>query len=201
MAPNSLKIIVAGHDPQTTAGLCAQLTRLGHEVLYEATNCAQVALLAQSKRPDLVIVDIGMPGSDELQACSRLAERCPCAIVVLGDAGDHDLVHNVARMPILGYLVKPVREQELDPAIELAVARFAERQRLQSQLDQATQMLDILTAIKRATAYLSSELHCTPQEARTRLQQEARAKRAQLHHVAQSILQGTSLAYFYDVPI
>jgi len=122
-------------------------------------------------------------------------------MVLLGEPGDRDFIHSVTRMPILGYLVKPVREQELGPAIELAVARFAERQQLQSQLDQVTQVLDILTVIKRATTYLASELHCTPQEAGTRLQQEARAKRAQLFVVAQSILKDKSLSYFYDVPI
>jgi response regulator NasT len=122
-------------------------------------------------------------------------------MILIGNSGDHGFVHQVTKMPIHGYLVKPVREQELEPTIELAVARFSERQQLQGQLDQVTQVLDILTAIKRATAYLVSELHCTPQEAGTWLQQEARAKRAQLYHVAQSILQGTSLAYFYDVPI
>jgi len=201
MASDAFRTIVAGHDPQTTADLCAQLTRLGHEVLSQAASCAQVALLAQSQHPDLVIVDIEMPGSDELEACSQLAERCPCAMILLGASSDHDFVHHVTKMPIHGYLVKPVREQELEPALELAVARFAERQQLQGQLAQVTQVLDILTAIKRATAYLASELHCTHQEAWSRLQQEARAKRAQLHHVAQSILQGESLSYFYDVPI
>jgi AmiR/NasT family two-component response regulator len=201
MASEAFRTIVAGHDPQIMADLCAQLSRLGHEVISQAASCAQVALLAQEQHPDLVIVDIGMPGSDELQACSRLSERCPCAMIVLGEPGDHDLVHNVTQMPILGYLVKPVREQELDPAIELAVARFTERQQLQGQLDRATQVLDILTVIKRATTYLASERHCTPQEAGTWLQQEARAKRAQLFVVAQSILQGKSLSYFYDVPI
>lgn len=201
MAPEPLRTIVAGHDPQATANLCAQLAGLGYEVLCEAASCAQVALLAQGKRPDLVMVDIGVPDSAKLEACSKLVERCPCAMIVLGDASDHDLVHRVTEMPIHGYLVKPVREQELGPAIELAVARFAEKQQLQRQLDQVTQVLDILTAIKRANAYLASEFHCTPQEAWSWLQQEARAKRAQLHHVAQSILQGENLSYFYDVPI
>ena len=128
MASQTLKIAVAGYDPQALADLCTQLAGLGHEVISQTTSCAQVALLAQSQHPDLVLVDIGMPGSKEMQAYSQLSERCPCAMVLIGASSDHALIHNIARMPIHGYLVKPIREQELAPAIELAVARFAEKQ-------------------------------------------------------------------------
>jgi AmiR/NasT family two-component response regulator len=200
-APTALKILIAEHDPQTTVDLCAQLANLGHEVFCEAQSCAQTIQLARSHQPDLVIVDIAVPEADGIQVCSQIAEQCSCPMILLGASSDHDFVQQVSRLPIQGYLVKPVREQELGPAIELAIARYADTQQLQGQLEQVTEVLDILTAIKRATARLVSELHCTPQEAWDWLQQEARAKRAQMHQVARAILKGENPSYYYDVPI
>ncbi len=201
MPSTSLRILIADDDPELLFCLRAQLTHLGHEVIGEARDGEQAIMLARHHRPDLTVLDIKMPRLDGLQACSLIAQECPCAIVLLSAYSDPQLVHQASTLPIQGYLIKPVREQELGPAIELAIARFQETQRLQDRLAFLSEILDIRSLFRRATSCLVTEQHCSPQEAWSRIEQEARAKRVELDIVARAILQGQPVPYHHDVPI
>jgi response regulator NasT len=197
----SLRILIADDDPQFRFCLCAQLSGLGHRVIAEAEDGRQAILLARQVRPDLIVMDIKMPNVDGLEASAQIGSEGLCPIILLSAYSDPQLIHEASTLPVQAYLVKPVREQELGPAIELAMARFQETQQLGRDLKHVKEVLNTRSAIKQATAYLVARHKCSPQEALDRIQQEARAKRVRLQEVATAIVLEKPVHYRYDAPV
>jgi response regulator NasT len=149
----------------------------------------------------MVLMDIKMPHMDGLEASRQISRDRPCPIILVSAYSDPQLVREASLLPVQAYLVKPVLEHELVPAIELALARFQETQQLLGEMMRVKHIVDTRGAIKRAASYLVEHQRCTQQEALERIQQEARAKRVKLDEVARAIVLEEPVAYRYDVPI
>jgi AmiR/NasT family two-component response regulator len=196
-----LKILIADDDPQLRFCLRTKLLNLGHQVMAEAQDGQQVISLAQQLRPDLIIMDIRMPKIDGLEASRQIGQKCPCPIILLSAYSDPELVRRASALRVQAYLIRPVREWELEPAIALAVARFREAKALEDQLTHMTEILDVRIALKQAVSHLIERERCSAQEAWERIEQEAMAKRAKLYEAAQAIVLDEPLPYQHDVPI
>jgi response regulator NasT len=201
MDSSSLRILVVDDDPQLRFCLRAQLTNLGHQVIAEAADGREAVRLARQQRPDLVVMDIRMPKLDGLEASKTIGQEAPCPIILLSAYSNPELVREASLLPVQAYLVKPVREQELGPAIGLAMARFQENQQLHGEITRIKHIINTRLVIKQATAYLIEHQNCTPREALERIQQEARAKRVALDRVAKAIVRETPIPYQHDAPI
>jgi response regulator NasT len=194
-------VLVADDDPLFVFCLCAQLANLGHEVVGKAVDGRQAILLTRQLRPDLVVMDIRMPELDGLEASKQIDREGLCPIIILSAYSDPDLIE-AARLPsIQAYLIKPIDERTLAPAIELAVERFQYTQALQHEATNLHDILNTRSVLKRATDYVATHCHCSSQEALNRIEQEARAKRAPLQEVATAILVEQATDYRYAIPI
>jgi response regulator NasT len=201
MGYKSLRILIADDDPELRFCLCGQLHNLGHEVVAAATDGQEAICLARWHRPELIMMDIKMPNLDGLEASRQIAQDMPCPIILLSAYSNPDLVREASLLPVQAYLVKPVLEHELEPAIETAMMRFQENQQLRNELTRIKQILDTRRTIQEATTYLIENRDCTPEEALDRIQQEARAKRVKLDEVARAIILDQPISYRYAVPI
>ena len=197
----ALRFLIVDDDPELLFILRSQLINLGHQVIAQAADGREAVRLARQQHPDVIIMDIRMPTMDGLEASRQISKQTPCPIILLSAYSDPQLVKEASLLPVQTYLIKPVREHELIPAIELAVARFQETQQLLGEMARVKHIVDTRIAIKRATSYLVEHQHCTPQEALEQIQQEARAKRVKLDEVANAIVLERPVAYRYDVPI
>ena len=79
-----------------------------------------------STKPDLAILDIKMPVMDGIEAAERITQARPIPIILLTAYSEAQLVERAARANISAYLMKPVAEEDLHPAITLALTRFKE---------------------------------------------------------------------------
>jgi len=153
-----LKILIADDEALIRLGLQKMLTRLGHDVLL-ASNGREACLLAELK-PDCVLLDVRMPVMDGLEAAKIIAQEQALPVMLLTAHSDSELIERATRVPVQGYLVKPVTEEKLSAAIQVVYANFTE----------TTQHTTALEATAREAQQLKHEfLANTSHELRTPL--------------------------------
>src|SRR5690348_12982504 len=124
------RILVAEDNDLVALTLEDQLKRLGYDVIGIARTGTEAVQLAIRLQPDVVIMDIRMPETEGTEAATRINQQHPTPIIMLTAYTDRDTIRRAEAAGALGYLVKPVNEHELTPAINIALARFKEIQSL-----------------------------------------------------------------------
>src|SRR5437762_7504371 len=118
-----MRILIAEDETIIRLDLRGLLERAGYEVVAEARDGEEAVELAREHTPDLALLDVKMPRLDGIEAARRILEERPIPIVILTAFDQRELVERAAEAGVYGYLVKPFREQDVVPAIELAKAR------------------------------------------------------------------------------
>jgi two-component system, response regulator PdtaR len=189
-----MRVLVAEDDPLIALGLVERLRSLGHDPIGPARDGEEAIALASTDPPDLYLFDIEMPNVDGLEAATQLAAaglRRP--VVVVTGIDDPDLIERSIASGVSAYLTKPVDSRELHAAIDLAAARHAEFQALESEVDRAQQALEDRKVVERAKGLLMTGLGLSEQDAFRRLQLAARERNLRLADVARRIVEQKSL--------
>ncbi len=181
-----MRILIADDESIIRMGLKSILQEMGHEVLA-ATNGREALEMARRHRPDLAILDIKMPFTDGLQAAKTLARTQPMPILLLTAYSEQDLIDKASDLPIHGYLIKPVKPEELSAAITVAYKRFLDNQALKEEADKLADALETRKLLDKAKARLMAT-GLSEEEAYRTLQQQARNGRISLRAVATAIL-------------
>lgn len=184
----SLRVLIADDDGLTLMVMRKTLTALGHEVVGEAADGQECEQLARKLQPDLVIVDIRMPNMDGLEAARRIQAVRPTPVIILSAHSEAGLGSEAAHAGAHAYLVKPFSAQQLEPAIELALANF-ERTRLQEEkIQQMNEALETRKLVERAKGLLMRQTGLDEEAAYLRLQRAARNENRKLVDVARAII-------------
>ncbi|MCP4423150.1 MAG: response regulator [Chloroflexi bacterium] len=181
-----MRILIADDESIIRMGLKAMLREMGHEVIA-AVNGREALKLARSHRPDLAILDIKMPYTDGLQAAKTLSRTQPLPILLLTAFSEGDLIEKATDLPIHGYLIKPIKPEELTAAIAVARKRFEESQQLAKQTVKLETALEDRKLIERAKGKLM-ETGLTEAEAYQALQAYARQNQRTIVQVARALL-------------
>ena len=131
----SLRIAVADDEPEMREFFQRVLPRFGHRVVAVAENGAQLVEQCRCLAPDLVITDIKMPVLDGIEACLQICRERPVPLIFVSAYHDPALIERAEADHALAYLVKPIGLADLQPAIAIAMRRFAELAALQRQCD------------------------------------------------------------------
>ena len=186
-----MRILIADDEALTRMGLRTMLRALGHTVVGAAPDGTMAMRLACETRPDLAVLDIKMPGMDGLSVAEAIGEQCPIPVVMLTAYSERELVQQAAATDtVQAYLVKPIREADLAPTIELAVARFAEWQALRQEAASRQDALETREVVARAKAVLMERQSLGEREAFLEIQHRARKERRPMREVAEEILGG-----------
>lgn len=184
----SYRVLIVDDEPVIRLDLRTMLESMGHEVVGEADNGVDALQLARSLQPDLVIADIMMPGMDGVELSRQLAKERIAPVLVLTAYSEPEMVMGADRAGVLGYLVKPFREADLAPAIQVAVSRYRELRALEAQNLNLAQEIQARRRIGRAKRVLMQQLKLSEEEAFRRLQQTAEQTGKPLADVAEAIL-------------
>src|ERR687896_791290 len=144
------KILIAEDEAIIRLDLKEMLEEEGFEVVGEASDGEAAIRLAKERDPDLVIMDIKMPGLDGLTAAERVVSEGLAAVLILTAFSQRDLVQRAAKAGAIGYLVKPFQKSDLVPAIEIALARQAELAALRRESADLSERLEARKVIDRA---------------------------------------------------
>jgi len=128
-----LKIAVADDEPDMRDYFATVLPRMGHEVVAVARNGRELIERSAATNPDLLILDIKMPEIDGLQAAARISEQEPVPAIVVSAYHDPELVERATADHVLAYLVKPIKQADLEAAIIIAMRRFEQFQDLRRE--------------------------------------------------------------------
>jgi two-component system, response regulator PdtaR len=184
------RIVIAEDEPISRTDLREMLGNLGYLVVGEAGDGRSAVNLARELRPDLVIMDIKMPEMDGITASRTLTEEKISPILLLTAYSDHELVEGATDAGVSGYIVKPVHEAALVPAIELALARFREFRALEKQLGDSREALETRRVVERAKGVLMDSLGLRESEAFRRIQKLSMNNRKSMREIAEAILLG-----------
>lgn len=164
------RIVIADDESIIRMDLKEMLTSLGYLVVGEASNGRVAVQLARELRPDLVIMDIKMPDMDGIEAARILTEERIAPVLFLTAFGQRDLIEQAKEAGVVGYLVKPFRESDLTPAIEVAIERFKEFRELEEQVKDLKEALETRKLVDRAKGILMDRDGLTEAEAFRKIQ-------------------------------
>jgi AmiR/NasT family two-component response regulator len=184
----SLRVLLADDEAIIRAGLQQMLEEMGHRVVGAARDGVAAVQMARNSRPDLVVLDIKMPGMDGLAAAEAIAAEQPVPILILSAYSDRDLVERATTLAVQGYLVKPIQEGSLAAAIQIALARFDEWRSLQREAADVHEALLTRDLVDRAKRLLMERQGLTEWEAFARIQQRSRRQRRPMREIAEQIL-------------
>jgi len=184
----SLRILIADDEAVIRLGLRTMLEDRGYQVVGEASDGPRALALVQKLRPDLIFLDIKMPGGSGLDVARTLLAVHAIPVIILTAYSDREFVETAKEAGVLTYLVKPIQENELAPAIEVAMARFHEIQTLRQEIGDLQEALRTRKIVERAKGILMRVHGIDEAEAFARIQRQSRTSRRAMANVAEEII-------------
>ena len=184
------RVVIAEDEAIIRLDLKELLQEEGYDVVGETGRGDEAVELVRDLRPDLVILDIKMPGLDGLSAAREIATDRLAAVLMVTAFSQRELVEQARDAGALAYLVKPFQKSDLIPAIEVALGRFAELTALERDVEDLQARLDARKNIDRAKGRLMDDHGLPEQEAWRFLQQQAMANRVKIDEIARRVVDG-----------
>jgi two-component system, response regulator PdtaR len=185
---NRKRVLIADDESIILMDLREMLNNLGYLVVGEASDGQSAANLARELKPDLVIMDVKMPGMDGIEAAQILTQEKIAPVLLLTAYSQQDLVERAKQAGVVGYLVKPFRESNLAPAIEVTLSRFEEFRTLQKEMEDLKETLETRKLVDRAKGILMDTQSLTEQEAFRRIQKMSMNTRRPMKEIAEAII-------------
>lgn len=183
-----LRIVVADNESIIRMDLKEILEEAGHTVVGEAVDGLKAVELARKHHPELVIMDIKMPEMDGITAAKIISNEKIAPVLLLTAFSQKEIVEKAKDSGVLAYLVKPVKEVNLFPAMEIAISRFQEFAELEQELEDVKKSLENRKLLDRAKGILMDAYKLSETEAYRRIQQYSMSKRKSIRDVAQAIV-------------
>lgn len=184
----SLRISVADDEQDMRDFFERMLPLCGHQVVSVAETGRELLEHCRTLKPDLVITDIRMPDMDGIEASEQISRERPLPIILVSAYHDTGLIERAEADHVLAYLVKPISQADLAPAIAVAVRRFEEIQALKKETCDLKQALSDRKVIEQAKGILMSVTGIDEKSAFRRLQELAAEKNQKLVDAAQTVV-------------
>ncbi|MDA8372700.1 MAG: response regulator [Actinomycetota bacterium] len=189
------RVVIAEDEAIIRMDLEEALRELGYEVAGAAHRGDQALEMIRSLQPELAILDVKMPGMDGLEVAAEVSRERLCPVIILTAFSQRALIEQARDAGALAYLVKPFQPSDLVPAIELAIARFAEMQALEDEVrnleDSAERLkaqLETRKLLDRAKGVLMENYAMTEPEAFSFIQRKAMDSRTRMSAIAEAVI-------------
>jgi response regulator NasT len=184
------RIVIAEDEAIIRLDLRETLEEEGYEVVGDCGRGDEAVALVKEKNPDVAILDIKMPVMTGLEAAKLIAATRICPVVMLTAFSQREIIEQARDAGALAYLVKPFQKSDLVPAIELAIARFAEMQALTGEVAALGAQLEIRKLVDRAKGILLDKYAMNENDAFTYIQKLAMSERVKMGEISQRIISG-----------
>src|SRR3954470_4336125 len=191
------RVLIADDEKPVAAGLQGQLESLGYDVVAVVNDGHHAIEVCRRALPDVVLMDIEMPGLDGLSAARQIVRDPGTPVIILTAHGHPNLIDQAVEDGVLYYLLKPVTSPSLHAALQVAVARAREIRTLRENVNTLELTLRERKLIERAKGILMARRNLSEPEAFRFLQRQSQDKRMPMAKLAESIVQADE---FFEPP-
>lgn len=182
------RIVIAEDEAIIRLDLREMLEEEGYEVVGEASDGETAVTLTRELAPDLAILDVVMPGIDGLEAAAQISQEDLAAVLILTAFSQREYVERATRAGAMAYLVKPFDKHDLMPAVELAMARWAEVKTLADESKDLASRLEARKVVEKAKGVLMAKHGLSEQDSFRFIQRLAMQQRNTMAQVAEELL-------------
>ena len=186
----AVRIVLAEDEAIIRLDLRESLQEEGYEVVGDVGRGDKAVEMVDALRPDVAIFDIKMPGMSGLEAAKIVSDKKICPVVMLTAFSQREIIEQARDAGALAYLVKPFQKTDLVPAIELAIARFAELKSLSGEVVALGAQLEIRKLVDRAKGVLIDKYQMSESDAFSFIQSMAMSQRMKMGEIAEQIIAG-----------
>lgn len=189
-ARSSIRVLVAEDDEHARALLVALLHELGHDVVAQVGTGEQAIASAREARPDVVLLDVHMPGRSGIEAAETIANEGRETAVVLF-TGDDTLSlsdRDAAATSAIAFLNKPAPPRVIDATVRLAARRARELSEARQDATDARQELENRKIIERAKGILQRRTGASEQDAYRILQRTSQDRGEPMVDIARAVI-------------
>ncbi len=183
-------ILICDDELLIRMNLKSMLVDLGFDEILECGDGTKAVELALASFPDMAILDVSMPGMDGISAAVEIKKKLKIPILLLTSVCDSATVKRASASGIAAYLTKPLRQQDLLPAIEIALQHVEEVEDLKEKIDDLRELIEHRKIIEKAKGLLMERNRISEADAYRIMQKSAMDKRKTLLQVANTILKG-----------
>lgn len=191
MSNKNINILIADDEALLRMDLKEVLLENDYNVIGEARNGNEVLEFCKTTTPDLLILDVKMPDMDGLKTLEILnssLEYPKFPVIMLTAYSQKDLVEKASSLGVFGYLIKPVKETDLLPAIEIAMARASEMLFIQKQVGKLKETLEVRKFVEKAKGILMEKYLLSEQDSFKKIQKFSMDNRKSMREVAENII-------------
>lgn len=196
MSEHAVRVVIADDEAIIRLDLKEMLIEAGFDVVAETGRGDEAVGLVDEFKPDLVILDIKMPGLDGVSAAKKIGERHETPILLLTAFSQRDLIQEARDAGVAAYLVKPFRKNELIPALNAILTQAEEDRVIAADLSSddagkiADNKLETRRLVDEAKSLLMERNAMNEQDAFAYIQRTAMQTRSRMHDVASAIVEG-----------
>lgn len=181
-------ILISDDEPVIRMNLKAMLEDIGFDEVLECGDGKKAVEMALASFPDMAILDITMPEMDGITAATEIRKKLKIPIMLLTNSYDAQTAKRAAESGIAAFLTKPLRQQDLLPAIEMALAHTEQVEDLKEKVEDLKETIENRKIIEKAKGMLMEQGRVSEADAYRTMQKMAMDKRKSLRQVADGIL-------------
>ena len=182
------RVVVAEDETLIRLDIVETLKEAGFDVVGEAPDGETAVRLVSELEPDVVVMDVKMPGMDGITAAEKIMADRTCAVVMLTAFSQTELVEKARDAGAMAYVVKPFTTADLLPALEIAISRFQEINSLEEEIADLTERFETRKRVDRAKGLLMTKMGLSEPEAFRWIQKTSMDRRLTMREVADAVI-------------
>lgn len=187
--PATVRVLVVEDETLIRLDIVETLQDAGYTVVAEGSTGDEAIALAEEHEPDLIVMDVKMPGMDGISAAERILADHQIAIVMLTAFSQKELVERARDAGAMAYVVKPFTPEHLIPAVEIALSRSREIASLEKEVASLAENFETRKRVDQAKGLLQEKMGLTEPEAFRWIQKTSMDRRLTMREVADAVVE------------